>query len=169
MNRRQFAKRGTLTLALLVMTTTAWKCGSEKVTIYVQTISSFLREIAGIIPAQAAFINKIIGVAADLDAAYRRGDFDNATTFLESLSGNINLLITNLGVNLSSQVKLALALINSSVKLIAVLLLNQSQDPTVAAELKNRAAKPDDERKMKLIRSLANETDINALFEASKQ
>lgn len=168
MNKRQFLTRGVLGLAALIMTTSAWRCGSEKVTIYVQTISSFLREIAGIIPAQAAFINKIIGIAADLDAAYRRGDFDNATSFLESLSENINTLITNLGLNLSSQVKVALAIVNSTVKLIAVLLVNQAEVPAVAAELKNRASNPADERKMKLIWSLANEKEINALFEASK-
>lgn len=167
MNRRMFTKRAALVLTLAGLSGSAFKCGSEKVTIYVQTISSFLREITSIIPTQASFINKIIGIAADLDSAYRRGDFTNATTFLESLSANINTLIANLGVDLSAQVKVALAIVNSTVRLIAVLLVQQSNAPTVAAAVKSRTS-VEDVRKRSLIESLANEKEIDALFKASR-
>lgn len=167
MDRRAFNKRAVATLALAGLTGSAFKCGSEKVTIYVQTISSFLREIAGLIPAQAAFINKIIGIAADLDSAYQRGDFDNTATFLESLSSNINTLIGNLGVNLSAQVKVALTIVNSTVRLIAVLLKQQANTPAVAAMVQGRTS-AEDMRKRSLIESLANEQEIDALFKASK-
>jgi len=167
MNRRQFTFRGLLTLAVAGLTGSAFKCSSEKVTIYVQTITSFLREVGSLIPAQAAFINKIIGIAGNLDSAYRRGDFDSTTTFLESLSGNINVLITNLGVDLSAQVKVALAIVNSTVRLIAVLLVQQASDPTVTAAVKSRTS-AEDMRKRNLIESLANEQDIDAIFKASR-
>lgn len=167
MNRRQFSKRTLLAVVAAAATGSAFKCSSEKVSIYVQTISSFLREISTLIPTQAAFINKVIGIAADLDAAYRRGDFDSTTTFLESLSTNINTLITNLGVNLSSQVKVALAIINSTVRLIAVLLVQQANTPAVLAEVKSRTS-ADDMRRRALIESLANEKDIDAIFKASR-
>jgi len=168
LSRRQFGKRAALTLAVAGLSGSAFKCSSEKVTIYVQTITSFLREISGLLPAQAAFINKIIGIAADLDAAYQRGDFDNATTFLESLTTNISTLITNLGVGLSPQIKVALAIVGSTVRLIAVLLNRQAtEDPRVAAIVGARTD-PASERKKALIKSLADEQEIDKLFQASK-
>lgn len=167
MNRRQFSKRTLLAVVAAAATGSAFKCSSEKVSIYVQTITSFLREIGTLIPAQASFINKIIGIAGDLDSAYRRGDFDSTTTFLESLSANINVLITNLGVNLSPQIKVALAIVNSTVRLIAVLLVQQASSPAVTAVVKSRTS-AEDMRKRALIESLANEHDIDAIFKASR-
>lgn len=167
MDRRAFSKRAIATLAIAGLSGSAFKCSSEKVTIYVQTISSFLREISGLIPSQADFINKIIGIAGDLDSAYRRGDFDSTTTFLESLSSNINTLIANIGVNLSPQIKVALAIVNSTVRLIAVLLVQQANSPAVGAVIRSRTSSAD-MRKRALIESLANEQDIDAIFKASR-
>lgn len=165
--RRQFIKRGAIGVPVLLLTSTAFKCGSEKVSLYVATINSFLREISTLIPSQSDFIGKMITVATDLDSAYRRGDFDNATTFLETLTSNVNTLITNLGISVSSQVKVALAIIGSSVRLIAVLINNQMSDPAVASAAAKRTSDAD-VRKKTMIESLANERVINALLQVSR-
>jgi hypothetical protein len=167
MNRRTFAKRGALGLTALTLTTSAFKCGSEKVTIYVQTISAFLREIASLLPAQAQFITKIIAVATDFDAAYRRGDFTNATTFFNTLVSNLTTLTASLGLNLSAQVKVALAIVSSTVRLIAVLLQQQgTAQPEAVARA--RAASPAASAAISTIERLANPAAIDATFQAAK-
>lgn len=167
MNRRQFARQSTLALAVAGLSATAFKCGSAQVTIYVQTIISFLREISAIIPAQASFIGKIIAIATDLDAAYKRGDFDNAMAFLESLTSNLNTLIANLGLNVSDRVKVALAIIGSTVRLIAVLLKQQAEQPEVAAAISTRTDAASIRRKA-LVAELANSSEIEKLYQAAK-
>jgi hypothetical protein len=167
MNRRTFAKRGALGLTALTLTTSAFKCGSEKVTIYVQTISAFLREIATLLPAQAAFITKIIAVAADFDAAYRRGDFTNATTFFNTLVSNLTTLTTTIGLNLSPQVKVALAIVSSTVRLIAVLLQQQgTAQPEAVARA--RASSPAANAAISTIERLASPAAVEATFQAAK-
>jgi len=167
MNRRTFAKRGAIGLAALTLTTSAYKCGAEKVTIYVQTISAFLNEIAGLLPAQAQFIARIISVAGEFDSAYRRGDFTNATTFFNTLVGNISTLMAAIGINLSSQVKVALAIVSSSVRLIAVLLQQQgTAQPEVVSRA--RAASPAANTAISTIERLANPSAVSAAFEAAK-
>jgi hypothetical protein len=167
MNRRTFAKRSALGLTALTLTTSAFKCGSEKVTIYVQTISAFLREIATLLPAQAQFITKIIAVAANFDAAYRRGDFTNATTFFNTLVSNLTTLTISLGLNLSAQVKVALAIVSSTVRLIAVLLQQQgTAQPEAVARA--RAASPAASAAISTIERLANPAAVEATFQAAK-
>jgi len=167
MNRRQFAKRGALGLTALTLTTTAFKCGSEKVTIYVQTITAFLNEIAGLLPAQAQFVAKITTVAADFDAAYRRGDLANASTFFNTLVGNISTLTNTLGVNLSSQVKVGLAIVSSTVRLIAVLLQQQGATQPIAVATAKASSKPK-ATAISLIEKLAAPAAVDAAFEAAK-
>jgi hypothetical protein len=167
MNRRTFAKRSALGLTVLTLTTSAFKCGSEKVTIYVQTISAFLREIATLLPAQAQLITRIIAVATDFDAAYRRGDFTNATTFFNTLVSNLTTLTTSLGLNLSAQVKVALAIVSSTVRLIAVLLQQQgTTQPEAVARA--RAASPAASAAISTIERLANPAAVEATFQAAK-
>jgi hypothetical protein len=167
MNRRIFAKRSALGLTALTLTTSAFKCGSEKVTIYVQTISAFLREIASLLPAQAQFITRIIAVATDFDAAYRRGDFTNATAFFNTLVSNLTTLTTSLGLNLSAQVKVALAIVSSTVRLIAVLLKQQgATQPEAVARA--RAASPAASAAISTIERLAGLAAIDATFQAAR-
>lgn len=170
MNRRQFTKRAALTLTVAGFSGAAFKCNPEdkkRVTIYIQTIDGFLHEIAIVVPAQKAFIDKTVAIATDFDSAFQRGDFDSATSMLESLTSNINILIGNLGVNLSAQVKVALAIVNSTVRLIAVLIVNQADNPIASAVIKSRTS-AEDVRKRSVIESLANEKEIDALFKASR-
>lgn len=167
LRRRQFITRTAIGLPALVFTTTALKCGSEKVSLYVSTINSFLREISTLIPSQSDFISKMITVASDLDSAYRRGDFDNATTFLETLTGNLSTLITSLGLEASGQVKVGLAIVSSTVRLIAVLIHDQASQPVIASAVKRRTGVAN-ARKKSLIESLVDKEEIDALLQASR-
>lgn len=167
MTRRQFTKRGALTLAVAGFTSTAWRCGSEKITIYVQTIVAFLKELAGLVPGQGPLIAKIVAVAEQFDAAYRRGDLANASVFFNTLADNVNSLITALGLNLSARIKTVLAIVNSSVRLIAVLLKEQGMtQPAMVAEA--RATSSAMAKAIDAIERLANEAAVDAAYQASK-
>ena len=167
MNRRQFTKRAALTMAVAGLTGSAFKCGSEKVSIYVQTISSFLNEIAGILPTYAARIAQIVKVASDFDAAYRRGDFANASTFFNGLAENVATFTGDLGLTASSQVKIALAIVNASVRAIAVLL--QSQGATQPAAVANaKASSKASARSISIIEKLAAPAAIDSALQAVK-
>ena len=165
MIRRGFIKRAVLGTIALVFTTSAFKCGAEKVSIYISTITSFLREISGLLPDRAAFITRIIDVAGDFDAAYRRGDFATASTFFNTMTENIITLTGDLGVNVSSQVKMWLAVISATVRTIAVLLKDQAVKNNVTA---NRAQSPTESQAMTTIDRLANPKAVNAALESVK-
>lgn len=167
MNRRQFTKRAAATVALAGLSGSAFKCGSEKVSIYMQTISSFLNEIAGLIPAQAAFIAKIVKVASDFDTAYRRGDLANASAFFNTLDENITTLFTDIGVNVSAQVKVALAIVRSTLKLVAVLLKEQGDAQPIAVA-KARTMSVGAAKSASAIERLADQSSIDALYQAAR-
>lgn len=167
LTRRQFAKRGVLGLAAITLTTSAFRCGSEKVSIYVQTISAFLNEIGTLLPNQADTIARIIKVASDFDSAYRRGDFDNASTFFSTMVSNISTFTESLGINLSAQVKTALAIVSSTARLIAVLLKDQGATQPAAitaAKARSKAAASS----ISLIDRLASPAAVDAAFQAAK-
>jgi len=167
MNRRSFAKRGALTLTTLALTATAFKCGSEKVSIYVTTIASFLREISGLVPSQSAFIAKAIDVAEEFDAAYRRGDFANASTFFSTLVGNVTTLIGNLGGGLSPRIQTLLSVVSITIRTVAVLLKNEGAT-AVSAVAAARASNPVINAAAAAIERLADPKSVNATFEATR-
>jgi len=154
MDRRQFAKRGVLTIVGLGLTSTAFKCGSKSVTFYVSTISSFLNELGTLIPAQAGFIGKIVKVAADFDAAYQRGDFANASTFFNTMVENITTLTNDLGVTLSDRGKMLLSVVSVTVRTIAVLLRDEGATQPAAIS-SARATSPAASKAIGAIRTLA--------------
>lgn len=168
MNRRQFNKRAALTLAVAGLGGSAFKCGSEKITIYTQTIVAFLKELAGLIPGQGALISKIVAAAEQFDAAYRRGDLTNASTFFNTLADNTNALAAAIGVNLSARIKVALAIVNSSIRLIAVLLKEQGMtQPAMVAGARASSA-VEMVKAIGTIERLADEVAVNAAYQASK-
>jgi hypothetical protein len=114
-------------------------------------------------PGRAAFITRIIAVAADFDAAYRRGDFANADNLFNTLVENLTTLTTDLGVNLSDQVKMWLAVIGATVQTVAVLLRDQIAAQPVSAAASARAAKS-----RNAVERLSSAKAVNATFEAAK-
>lgn len=167
MNRRQFTKRAALTLAAAGISGSAFKCsGGEKVSIYVQTISTFLNEIAGILPDKAAFISKIVKVASDFDAAFRGGDFANADSLLNTLITNITTLTNDIGISTSNQVKMWLSVIGATVRTVAVLFKEANKsDPTALAK---SGVSTDSLKSASAIERLASQAAVDAAFQATK-
>lgn len=127
MDRRQFTKRTALTLAVAGLASSAFKCGSEQVSIYIHTISTFLNQVAGVLPAHAQTIARIVKVATDFDSAYQRGDFASADKLFNSLEQNLTQLTNDLGLNVSNNVKTWIAIVGAALTSIAVLLKDQAQ------------------------------------------
>jgi hypothetical protein len=163
MNRRTFAKRGAVGLAALTLTTSAYKCGSEQVSIYVRTITTFLNQISGLLPERAAFIAKIVKLASDFDAAYRRGDFASADSFFNALDQNITTLTNDIGVNVSNNVKTWISIIGATVTSIAVLFKDQVQTLNPAERAMVRSA-----RSAGAVERRASQTAVDALYQAAK-
>lgn len=162
MNRRQFTKQAALTLTVAGLAGSAFKCGSEKVSLYISTINGLLREIAVLLPAQSQTIAKLLALATDFDTAYRRGDFDSADSLFNTLVSNLTTFTTDLGVNLSDQVKMWLAVIGATVRTIAVLLRDQvATQPAIAGRA--RAA-----RSAGAVERLADSAAVDAAFQAAK-
>lgn len=164
LSKRNFLRVGGVAV-VGTLTLSAFKCGAESVTRYTSTIIAFLGEIATLLPTQANFISQIIKVARQFDEAYRRGDFANAGTFFNTMAGNITTLFNTLGVGVSSQVKVALAIVSTTVKLIAVLLMDQgaTQSDTIAD-----AQTPAMRSAINLIQRLASPASVNATYEAAR-
>ena len=162
MNRRQFTKRAALTVAIAGLGGSAFKCGSEQVSIYIHTITAFLNQIAGLLPAHAAAIAKIVKLASDFDAAYRHGDFDGADSFFNSLEQNLTTLTNDIGINTSNTVKTWLAIIGAAMTSLAVLFKQQVQaQPAIAARA--RAS-----RSAGAVERLAAQSKVDALYQAAK-
>lgn len=165
MNRRQFVKRGALTVGGLGLTSTAFKCSGKTVTFYDQTLSSFLNELAGLVPAQALFISKIVKVIADFDSAYQRGDFASAAGFFNTMVQNISSLTADLGVGLSDHGKMLLSVVSVTVRTLAVLLKDQGAS-NVAAVAAAKTSSVAASAAVSTISQLA--TGVDATFAATK-
>jgi uncharacterized membrane protein len=163
MNRRQFTWRGILTFLVLGFAGSAFKCDSDKVSIYVLTITNFLKQISSIMPQWAATITKILAVATDFDAAYKHGDFSSADNLFNTLDENILTLTKDLGVNLSDHVKMLLAVIGATVQTVAVLLHEQIMKQPASAIAAARAAKSSN-----AVERLSAPAAVNATFETAK-
>lgn len=162
MNRRQFTKRAALTLTVAGLGGPAFKCGSEQVSIYIRTITTFLSQIAGLLPAHATAIAKIVKLASDFDAAYRRGDFDTADSFFNSLEQNLTALTNDIGVNASNTVKTWIAIIGAAMTSLAVLFKQQVEaQPAIAARA--RAS-----RSAGAVERLASQAAVDRLYQAAK-
>lgn len=162
MNRRTFAKRAAIGLPALVFVTTAKKCGSEQVGIYIRTVSTFLNQISGLLPQYAARITQLVKIASDFDAAYKRGDFASADTFFNSLEQNLTTLVNDIGANTSNTVKTWIAIIGATVTSIAVLLKDQvSAQPMMAESVRSAKSASAVER-------LASQAAVDKLYEAAK-
>lgn len=164
LNRREFAKRSALVIAVASIGGTAFKCGSEQVSIYVRTITTFLNQIAGLLPAHEAVIAKIVKVASDFDAAYRKGDFASADSFFNSLTQNLTSLEEDIGIDPNNTVKSWIAVIGATVTSIAVLLKEQvtTQPRQVTAQLRIKA------KSAGAVERLASQAAVDALYQAAR-
>lgn len=163
MDRRQFSTRGLLTLLIVALTGSAFKCsGGAQVTIYVRTITTFLNQIAGLLPDRAAAIAKIVKAAADFDVAYQRGDFANADSFFNTLELNLVAFTNDLGINVSNTVKTWISIIGATVTSIAVLLKEQVDKQPASAAMARTA------KSAGAVERLASQASVDALYKAAK-
>ena len=133
MNRRHFIHTGALAGAgALVISETA--CAPKNLSFFVQTLIGAMRDLSPLIPGQGVLLSKIITIATDFDAAYKRGDFANATAIFNTLVGNVTQLINDIG-SLSTQIKTILAVVGIALRAIASLLASQAT-PAIAAKAK---------------------------------
>src|SRR6185503_1771494 len=160
LSKRNFLKvGGAAGIGALALSATACPFDGKKVTFYSATLSNFLNEIAGLLPAQAAFIARIVKVISDFDVAYQKGDFANASAFFNTMVANVTQLISDVGRNLSPQLKMLLAVASATIRTIAVLLQQQgTTQPSAVARA--RAASPDADRAISTIEKLASPSAV---------
>lgn len=170
MNRREMIHTTVLGVAGFGVGTasTAPACpGSKNLSTYVVTVIGALEELTPLLPSQSSNITKAIKIAKDFDEAYRAGKFDSATVLFENLSSTVSQIASDAGVT-NSSVKIGIAVAGVAMRAIAVLLKNQvTEDPRVADVVKSRTGVAADRQKS-LIESLANDSAVNAIFQAAK-
>ena len=132
-NRRRFIQTGALAGAgALVLSQTA--C-AKNLSVYEQTIIAAFEEVVALFPSAGPAATKIKKLIADFDAAYRAGDFKNATTLIASVASLASQVIADIGINLTSGLKGALALAGIAIRFISKLLVDQGNaQPQVMAE-----------------------------------
>lgn len=158
MNRRQAITSIGLGSAGFAATAafTAPACSAKSVGAEISVVETFLKVVATELPNQSAIITKILKIADDFNVDYQRGDFANAASIFASLETDITQLITDIGVNVSSRVKIALVLIDAAVTAIGELLKSQKtpamqgiianstpEKKAQAAQIEQRASKVD--------------------------
>lgn len=164
-SRRRMIKLTALAGAsTLVMGTS--KCGAPKnLSFYVSTIVGALKDLSPLVPNLGDKIAKAITIAEAFDKAYRDGKFEDATAVFNNLVSVIEEITAAAGID-NDQIKLVLAVASIALRTIALLLLNQSEQPEVAAEIAKRSARGKSESAV--IRRLANSAAVNKAYQASK-
>lgn len=162
--RRTLLKTGGLA-AIGSLTIGTSGCGKD-LTTYTSIIISALEELSPLLPGQSLFISNAIKIARDFDEAYRAGKFANATTLFSNLAGVIGQIADSVGVT-SPAVKTTIAIAGVAMRAIAVLLKDQSTQPSVAAAINNQRSAAAVAH-IGLINRLADPAAVNALFEAAK-
>jgi len=165
MNRRDLIKSGAAGVGVVALGGLQINCKPKDVSFWTGSVIGGLEEIAVLVPVQAANIKKIVAVMRDFDSAYAAGKFADALTFFQSATSLIDQLIIDLGVNLDSQIKTAIAIAGVAIRMIALLLQRQgeSQPEVVAAVAQGAQAKA-----VKTIRRLADEKALDTIYAAAK-
>jgi len=130
-------------------------CSAKSVGAEVRVAETFLKVVAIELPSQKPIIDKIIKVADDFNADYQRGDFKNAASIFATLEGDVTQLISDLGVNVSQRIKVALVLVDAAITAIGELL--NSQKGAVVVNLMN--ATPAEQAKAAAIERRAARVD----------
>lgn len=135
MDRRQMISTSALAVGGFALGSafTAPACFGKSIEAESAIVDSAILSLKGLLPAQAALLDKIGKLNRDFAAAYKRGDFVDAKAFFASLDQNIQTLIDDLDVNVSARIKLLVGIVGVAVRAIAALLNEQSTPAIVAA------------------------------------
>lgn len=93
--------------------------------------------LKALLPNQAVLLDKIVKLSGDFNAAYNRGDFTSAKTFVNSLADNIATLISDVGAG-SPRIQFLVAVIGIAAKALAAL-FNANATPAVMANMDSAA------------------------------
>lgn len=128
---------------------------------YIDTVTGAMKQLAPLLPGAAGAISKVISVAGDLSAAYKRGDFASAESLFATLSDDLAMVAADAGVN-SPTIKLALAVAGIALSTIAAILHAQATPAMVVSARK--VASPAQLRSAELIeKSVASADAVFAL------
>lgn len=166
LSKRNFLKVGGVA-AVGTLTLSTAGCGPSMNT-WVQTIIGGLQELGPLLPGQAALLTKAVGIAKSFNDAWQSGKFTNAVGILENLTGTIQQIIADAGINLSPQVKTMLAVVGVALRTVAVIMKEQLNNPDVADAVRRQTSSPGAARQRALIERMADSKTVDALFEAAK-
>jgi hypothetical protein len=131
MNRRQAIT--TLGLGGAGLAASQISCGGPSVSGTVRILSGAASELKILFPAQGSTLDKIVTLGTDFDKFWVAGKFDSAKTVFENLDTIINQVITDLGVNANTHVKLLLATLGIALRTVAAIIAEQGQNRPLAA------------------------------------
>lgn len=165
MNRRELIKSGAVTAGVVAFGGLQIACKPQNLSFWVQSVVGALEEVAPLIPGQSQAIKKIVKLAQDFDAAYQAGKFTDALTLFQNLTSLIDQLVSDIGGQLSPQIKTALAIVNVALRTIALLLKQQGESqPTIARAVRGGAQS----QAVSTVNRLADLNAIDAIYAASK-
>lgn len=138
-SRRYFIKAGIAGGAGLALASQL-DCGGKSVSGTVTIIAGAVEELQILFPSVPA-LAQALKLAKDFNADWTAGKFDSARKFFENLDTIVGQVISDLGVNASTRVKLLLATLGIAVRTIAALINEQAQTVSTLAG-KARTANP---------------------------
>lgn len=160
MNRRTFI--GTSTVAGVAIATTGFQCGKPKA-VAITIITGAVAELRLLFP-DLAVLSKISALAVSFKTAWDAGKFDDARTFFANLDTTIGQVISDLGINATTRVKLILATLGIGLRVVAALIQEQgAAQPGAVKAARARAAGAIDR-----VAVLSDATAADALLKSSR-
>lgn len=160
MQRRDFIKGSAAGTASMVVVG-AVGCGGKSVSGTVQLITGAIEELKILFPA-VPLLDKVVALAKSFNAAWTAGKFDSARTFFENLDTTVQQVISDLGLNASTRVKLLLASVGIALRVIAAMIQEQGQANPAAVS----AAQSTAPQTVNRVRQLANAGDADLILKA---
>lgn len=114
-------------------------CGGASVSGTVTILTGAVAELKILFPANA-LLGKIVSLATDFNKDWVAGNFDSARTLFDNLDTVVGQVISDLGVNATTRVKLLLAAVGIALRTIAAMIQEQGQNNSIAARRAGVAA-----------------------------
>lgn len=123
-----------------------------------------ITDLKGVFPALDS-LSKIVTLAESFNGAWVDGKFDSARTFFDNLDGLVTQVLTDLSINASTNVKLALAALKIGLRAVAALIDTQGQQ-TPGAMTTAQSAAP---QTVNRIKQLSNAADADWILKAAQK
>jgi len=139
------------------------KCSSPSVKGSVTIITGAVSELQILFPNNSA-LGKIGSLANDFSKDWSAGNFASARTAFDNLDTLINQVITDLGLNASTRIKLILAALGIGLRVLAAIIAEQGSQNTSAS----RAARVSAPSTVNRINQLADPVVADRLLKSLK-